>query len=139
MVEIGHAVRFRHPLVRAAVYNAAPGVDRRRAHDALSGAAAELNLPELEAWHAAKAQVGTNPAVADRLERVADRAGRRGGFASRANVLTRAAELTPEGPTRNARLIAAAEAALAAGAAQVGAELIDRLNQETLDLSLIHI
>jgi DNA-binding CsgD family transcriptional regulator len=133
LVDLDQAIRFRHPLVRAAVYNAAPGADRRRAHGALSAAAADLGLSDLEAWHAAKAQVGTNAGVARRLERVADRAGRRGGNTSRANVLAQAAELTPPGPLRNARLVAAAEAALAAGAAQIGLELVNRLDADALD------
>ena len=134
LIELGHDARFRHPLVRGAVYNAASGTNRRRVHTALSQAATELDLMELEAWHAAKATVGTDPAVADRLERVADRAGRRGGFASRAKVLARAAELTWPGTQRNGRLIAAAEAALAAGAAQVGLDLINSVDDdEALD------
>ena len=66
-------VRFRHPLVRSAAYNAAPGRGNGDGPTrALSAAADELGLVELEAWHAAKATLGTDPAVADRLERVAD-------------------------------------------------------------------
>ena len=133
LIELGQQAAFRHPLVRSAVYNAAPGADRRRVHDALSQAATALDLIELEAWHAAKATVGTDRAVADRLEQVADRAGRRGGFASRAKVLARAAELTPSGGQRNGRLIAAAEASLAAGGAQVGFNLIDSIDDKSLD------
>ncbi|WP_344812520.1 LuxR family transcriptional regulator [Microlunatus aurantiacus] len=133
LVDLGQVIRFRHPLVRAAVYNAASGTERRRAHGALSAAAADLGLSDLEAWHAAKAQVGTNAAVARRLERVADRAGQRGGNTSRANVLAQAAELTPPGPLRNARLLAAAEASLAAGGAQIGLELVNRLDAASLD------
>ena len=133
LIELDHVATFRHPLVRAAVYNAASGADRRRVHHALSQAATELDLVELGAWHAARATVGTDPAVADRLEQVADRAARRGGFASRAKVLARAAELTPAGGQRNGRLISAAEAALAAGAAQVGRSLIDRADEQALD------
>ena len=133
LVDLDQVIRFRHPLVRAAVYNEAPGAERRRAHGALSAAAADLGLPDLEAWHAAKALVGTNAAVAGRLERVADRAGQRGGNTSRANVLAQAADLTPPGTLRNARLLAAAEAALAAGGAQIGLELVNRLDAAALD------
>ena len=133
LVDLDLVIRFRHQLVRAAVYNEAPGAERRRAPGALSAAAADLGLSDSEAWHAATAQVGTNAAVARRLEGVADRAGRRGGNASRANVLTRAAELTPPGPIRNARLLAAAEAALAGGGAQIGLELVNRLDDAALD------
>ena len=124
LVTLGGSVRFRHPLVRAAVYNAAPGVEQRRAHAALSAAAATLGLVEQSAWHAAKATLGADEAVAARLEHAADLAGRRGGFASRATVLARAADLTPRGPTRWRRLIAAAEAALAAGAAVIARALL---------------
>ncbi|HEU4545830.1 MAG TPA: LuxR C-terminal-related transcriptional regulator [Microlunatus sp.] len=133
LVDLGTVIRFRHPLVRAAVYNEATGAERRRAHGALSAAAADLALSDLEAWHAAKAQLGTNAAVARRLERVADRAGQRGGNTSRANVLAQAAELTPPGPLRNARQLAAAEAALAAGGAQIGLDLVNRLDAGALD------
>ncbi len=69
--------------VRSAVYGAAPGGERRRVHAALAAAAADLGRVELEAWHAAKATLGTDAAVADRLERVADLAGRRGAGSPR--------------------------------------------------------
>ena len=78
LVELSMTVRFRHPLVRSAVYGAAPGGERRRVHAALAAAAADLGMVELEAWHAAKATLGTDAAVADRLERVADLAGTTG-------------------------------------------------------------
>ena len=86
----------------------------------------EMGLVELEAWHAAKATLGTDPAVADRLERVADLAGRRGGFASRASVLAQASALTPHGPLKYARLVAAAEAALGRGCGPVGQDAARR-------------
>lgn len=124
LVTLGSTVRFRHPLVRAAVYNAAAGADQRRAHAALSTAAADLGLVEQAAWHAAKATLGIDEAVAARLDHAADRAGKRGGFISRASVLARAADLTPSGPARWSRLLAAAEAALAAGAAEIARGLL---------------
>ena len=88
-------MRFRHPLVHAAAYNAAPGKDRRRVHRALSVVADSMGLDERGAWHAAKATLGTDEAVAARLEQAADTAGQRGGFASRANVLAQASALSP--------------------------------------------
>ena len=121
-------VEFRHPLVQSAVYNSATGPDRRRVHRALSLAAADHALVELEAWHASKATIGTDPEVADRLEQVADLAGRRGGFLSRASVLAQAASLTPTGETKNARLVGAAEAAVAAGAVEVSETLLDEVD-----------
>ena len=128
LVTLGGRVAFRHPLVRSAIYNAAPGPDRRRVHRALAHASAYLSLMELEAWHASKATLGTDPDVADRLERVADLAGERGGFLSRASVLARASTLSPPGEVKDTRLIGAAEAALAAGAVQVSKTLLDDLD-----------
>jgi DNA-binding CsgD family transcriptional regulator len=128
LVELGTTARFRHPLVRAAAYGAAPGGERRRVHAALSVAAHGAGAAELAAWHASRATVGVDRDVADRLEAVADAAGARGGFVSRARVLGRAAELTPPGPDRDRRRVAAAEAAVAAGAAQIGASLVDGLS-----------
>ncbi|GAA1018729.1 LuxR C-terminal-related transcriptional regulator [Acrocarpospora pleiomorpha] len=133
LVELDDTIRFRHPLVRSAVYNAASAADRRTAHRALAKAAGDLGMVELEAWHAAKAAVGTDAQVADRLEHTADLAARRGGFASRASILTRAAELTPPGPVKDSRLVGAAEAALAVGAVQVAGELLGRIDEATAD------
>ncbi len=133
LVDIGNLVTFRHPLVASAAYNAARGHQRRQVHRALAVAAAELGMVELEAWHAAKATVGTDPDVAKQLERVADLSGQRGGLSSRASVLVQAAALTPEGPERYARVVAAAEAALASGAAQAAKSLLDDVDESELD------
>jgi DNA-binding CsgD family transcriptional regulator len=133
LVEAGSTVRFRHPLVRSAVYNSAQGPQRRRVHRALSTAALGLGLLELEAWHAAKATLGTDTAVAARLERVADLAGRRGGLSSRATWLVQSSALTPHGAQKYSRLVAAAEAALASGSAQLAKTLLDDIDEEILD------
>ena len=133
LVDLSVTVRFRHPLVRSAVYGAAPGSERRRVHAALAAAAADLGRLELEAWHAAKATLGTDAAVAARLERVADLAGLRGAGSSRASVLAQASALTPEGTLKYARLVSAAEAALAAGAAQLAGSMLDEIDERQLD------
>ncbi|WP_432493691.1 AAA family ATPase [Kineococcus gypseus] len=129
LVRLGDPVRFRHPLVESAAYNAATGAERRRVHRALSSATAALGLVHLHAWHAAKATLGTDPVVAEQLERVADLAGRRGGLSSRASVLARASDLTPAGELKHARRVAAAEAALGAGAAQRAQDLLDGVDE----------
>ncbi|WP_419703549.1 AAA family ATPase [Promicromonospora sp. NFX87] len=133
LVELEPVVRFRHPLVRSAVYNAAPGAERRRVHGALARAAEQLGLVQTEAWHAARAVLGTDPEVADRLAHSADLAARRGGLVSQATILTRAAELSPPGPARSARQIGAAEAALAAGAVHIAQQLVDQIDPAAVD------
>lgn len=133
LVDLGPPIRFRHPLVRSAAYNAVQGAQRRRAHRALAQAAEQLGLVEVAAWHAAKATLGTDVDVADRLEQVADAAGRRGGLASRARVLAQASTLTPPGRVKYARLVEAAEAALASGAAQLAKSYLDDVDEDVLD------
>lgn len=127
------AVRFRHSLVRSAVYNAFPAIDRRRIHAALASAAGRRGLVEAEAQHAAAASVGTADDVADRLEASADRAGMRGALSSRAHSLARAAELTSNMRVKTGRIIAAAESAAGAGAAQFAISLLDQLDAASLD------
>lgn len=77
LVDVGNTVVFRHPLVSSAAYNAARGHQRREVHRALAAAADELGMVEFEAWHAAKATLGTDAEVARRLEWVADLSGQR--------------------------------------------------------------
>jgi DNA-binding CsgD family transcriptional regulator len=133
LASVHDAVSFRHPLVRSAVYNGMPESDRRRVHEALRSEAEARGRQDLAVWHAAAATVGPDARVADALERAADSAGERGGSASRARLLTRAAELSPTAAVRGGRLLAAAEAAASAGAAQLAGELVDRIEDETLD------
>lgn len=132
LVDLAPALRFRHPLVRAAAYAGATGRQRRSAHAALSAAAEEAGRAEPAAWHGAKAVLGTDALAADRLERVAALAAGRGGHLSRARVLARAAELTPAGPARADRQIAAANAAVLAGAAHLATELLDQVDDAVL-------
>lgn len=133
LAAVREGVRFRHPLVRAAVYGAMPAAERRAVHAALREVADDRGRPDLAVWHAAAAASGVDEPVADRMERAADAAGGRGGTASRARLLAGAAELTKPGPRRDARLMAAAEAAAAAGAAQLALDLLDRIEQDRAD------
>ncbi|MET0897143.1 MAG: LuxR family transcriptional regulator [Mycobacterium sp.] len=133
LVALGDTVEFRHPLVRSSVYGATAGHERRQTHALLAEQAALLGLVELEVWHAAEAVVGPSEAVAERLQQVAEQAKRRGGLVSQASLLARAADLTEDRRRRNERLLAAAESAGSAGAAQLSRSLLDRVDSADLD------
>ncbi|MCK0115833.1 AAA family ATPase [Isoptericola sp. S6320L] len=124
LVEIDTQVRFRHPLVRSAVYQAARGDDRRRAHQALAEATDPDVDPDRRAWHRAQAVLGTDEDVAAELVRSASRAHARGGVAAAAALLEQAAALTPEPAVRAARALDAAQAKHEAGASQAATGLL---------------
>jgi DNA-binding NarL/FixJ family response regulator len=133
LIELGARVRFRHPLVRSAIYRAAAAPDRREVHRALADETDPETDPDRRAWHLAHAAAGLDEAVADELERSADRAQRRGGVAAMAAFLERAAELTPDPGRRGARALSAAQAKLDAGAPEAAQVLLATAELTPLD------
>ena len=133
LIELGIRVRFRHPLMRSAAYRAAHFRDRQEVHRALAEATDPDTDPDRRAWHRAQAASGPDEAVADELERSADRAQARGGAAAAAAFLARAAELTPDPAGRGKRAVAAAQAKFDAGASDAALELLATAELAPLD------
>lgn len=105
-------VMFSHPINRGAAYHVARPAERRRAHRAL----ASVVEGDQRAWHLAAAAVGPDEDVAAELELMAGGAAARRGYASASAALERAARLSPVKDDVARRLLAAGQAAGAAGA-----------------------
>jgi DNA-binding CsgD family transcriptional regulator len=133
LVDVGARVRFRHTLVRSAVYRAAALSERRAAHRALAEATDPDTDPDRRAWHRAHAAVGVDEEVAAELERSADRAQARGGAAAAAAFLAHATELTPDPAERSRRALAAAQAKFDAAASDAALELLATAELAPLD------
>ncbi len=123
---VGQELRFRHSLVRSAIYQAATFAARRSAHHALIGVLGGDGQADRRAWHLAAATFEPDEQVAAALESSADRARRRGGATAAAAALERAAWLSPRRASRAQRLVAAAECLWEAGHGERAQTLLNR-------------
>lgn len=124
LITLGSRVRFRHPLVRSAVYRSASEEVRRAAHAALAEVTDATVDPERKVWHRAESAVGPDEDVAAELEEYAGRAQTRGGMATAAAYFERATELTPDPAKRAARALAAGQAKAHSGAFTAANDLL---------------
>ncbi|ACU37425.1 helix-turn-helix transcriptional regulator [Actinosynnema mirum] len=107
------SVHFRHSVLRAVVYRGAGFAERRRAHLLLAEAARAD--PDRRAWHLSAASSDADEAVAAEIAEAARRAARRGANQAALDAWERAADLTPEGERKVARLGEAALTAMSLG------------------------
>jgi DNA-binding CsgD family transcriptional regulator len=108
LVEIdGTELRFRHPLVRSAISQAAGAAERHAAHAALAQVLADQ--PDRRAWHRAASIVEPDEDVASELEAAAERALSRGAPATAVAALERAALISDRASNRGRLLVRAAE------------------------------
>jgi DNA-binding CsgD family transcriptional regulator len=120
----GNSVRFRHPLLRSAVYHGAADRDRRLAHAALSETASSEGDLDQRTWHRAAAAIAPDEELASEVQHAAERACGRGGWTAAAALLRRSAELTPGDGARAKREVALAGAELRAGHGEQARELV---------------
>ena len=124
LLEFGSRVRFRHPLVRSAVYWSAPEANRREMHRALGEVSDAVVDPDRRAWHMAQAAEGPDEDIADELEHSASRAQARGGFAAAAAFLDRATTLTRDSALRAKRALDGAQAHVQVGSVESALQLL---------------
>jgi DNA-binding NarL/FixJ family response regulator len=129
-------VSFRHPLVRSAIFHAAPPSERRAAHRALAEAVREGEDAERLAWHLAGAALGPDEGAAIALEAAGRQAQERSSYAAAAAAFERAAGLTADEDARPRRLHAAADAALRAGRADEALALLAEPVAQERDIPL---
>lgn len=123
----GSTVAFRHSLTRAAAYQSAGFVELLAVHRALAHAVGDHDR---RAWHLAAAATGPDEEAAAGLEKAAERARSRTGYAAAATALERAARLTPDMTQRARRLLAAATTAVDAGQPERARTLVQQAGRE---------
>jgi len=110
----GGGFRFRHPLVRAAVYGGARPEHRRAVHRAVAESVGPGD-PDRYAWHLAEATLGPDEQVAGLVAEAAGRAHRRSAHDVAAAAFERAARLSPDADRYSRFCVAAAESAWLGG------------------------
>jgi hypothetical protein len=140
LVQDSGGVRFRHPLVRSAVYHSAVPAGKRTAHRALAAVYGRRCAPgtaERGAFHLAAAAAGPDEGTAAQLAAVARQASTRRNHVTALALFDRAARLSPLGPARTQRLLDAALTSQAAGMVGAAVPLLELALAETDDQRLL--
>ncbi|MBL1097486.1 AAA family ATPase [Streptomyces coffeae] len=114
---VGRHIAFAGPALRTAVHSGANLARRRRCHLALAEVVRPHERDGRWAGHRAAAALGPDEEVAGELQRAAAYARSRAQYATAADLLDRAARLTPDPARRTERLLDAARTAWQAGQA----------------------
>ena len=131
LIEVeGVRIRFRHPLVRSAIAQAATAAERHRIHAALADTL--VDTPDRSVWHRAAAAVGRDAGVAVQLEQAAHRARQRGTLPVALAAFERGVVLASDAHDRARLLLEAASVATELGSA----DTMLRLLRESAGLEL---
>ncbi|HEY6425331.1 MAG TPA: AAA family ATPase [Pseudonocardiaceae bacterium] len=136
LVQGTSGIRFRHPLVRSAVYHAAAPGRKRMAHQALAAVYEQrgaAGAAERRAFHLAAATASPDEDVAGQLAAAAKQAAARQSHVTAHALFERAARLSPAGPARTQRLVDAALTSWAAGMVGTAGPLLEFALAETDD------
>jgi DNA-binding CsgD family transcriptional regulator len=123
-------LRFRHPLVRAAILQRETPARRRAASAAL--AAVLDGEPYRRIWHRAQSISGPDDTVAAELAAAHLIPLRRGSISEAIEALDRAAQLTTDPAARGHRLMLAAEQAFGLGRADLVGQLLSQVDRTAL-------
>ncbi len=143
LVQDASGVRFRHALVRSAVYHAAVPGRKRLAHLALAAVYEQRRIPgavERRAFHLAAATLSPDEDIAAQLAAAARQAAARQSHVTAFALFERAARLSPIGPVRIQRLLDAGLTSKDAGMVAAAVPLLELALAETDDqLSIITV
>ncbi|HKE13857.1 MAG TPA: AAA family ATPase [Kofleriaceae bacterium] len=123
-------LRFRQPLLRAALRRGVTPAGRLEIHGAI--AEAVVDDPDRQTWHRAAAAPGPDEELAGELATIAAAATARGDNRTAARALRRAAELSASPAARNSRLLSAAVRFAAVGSRAAVVRLLDQVSERQL-------
>lgn len=133
----GAEIRFRHPLIRSAVYADASFDRRRAAHLAIAAYLSAAGEDDQATWHLAVATTAPDEKIAAALDRGAEAVRRRGGAAAAISVLQQAARLSESPADRCRRTVTAAFVALDAGRPGLARTLVDQVMAEPVPPAIL--